>query len=107
MRLAFVLPPLSAIGATRGARRPMAIGKVDARGVATLQRVAVDAVVAPGEIAIELTPHGGGWTLVTDAWYFGEGEASRWENAKYGEFRVTPDGRALLIGMRGPQLEPL
>ena len=107
MQLAFVLPPLSDIGATRGARRPMAIGKLDPRGVATLQRVAVDAVVAPGEIAIELTPHRGGWTLVTDAWYFGEGEASRWERAKYGEFRVAADGRALLVGMRGPQLEPL
>lgn len=107
MRLTFVLPPLSDIRAMQGARRPMAIGKLDARGVATLQRVAVDALVAPGEIAIELTPHAGAWTLVTDAWYFGEGEASRWESAKYGEFRVAPDGRALLISMRGPQLEPL
>ena len=45
--------------------------------------------------------------LVSDAWFFKEGEAARWEKARYGEFRVLPDGRALLVGMRGPQLEKL
>jgi uncharacterized membrane-anchored protein len=108
MRLAFRLPSGSFGDAlTQGARRPHAIGKIDARGVATLERVAMDATTAPGEIAIEMTPVRNGWTVVTDAWYFSEGDAARWERAKYGEFRVTPDGRALLVGLRGAALEPL
>jgi uncharacterized membrane-anchored protein len=45
--------------------------------------------------------------LVTDAWFFKEGEAERWSRAKYGEFRVGADGRALLVGMRGRNLEKL
>ena len=54
-----------------------------------------------------LTPKDGNWVLVSDAWFFKEGEAARWEKARYGEFRVLPDGRALLVGMRGPELEKL
>lgn len=106
MRLAFRLPSPNQ-HETRGAQRPRAIGKIDARGVATLERIDAGGPVAPDEIAIELTPARNGWTLVTDAWYFSEGEASRWERAKYGEFRVAPDGRALLVGLRGAALEPL
>ena len=44
---------------------------------------------------------------MTDAWYFKEGEAARWARAKYGEFRVDASGRALLVGLRGPELEAL
>jgi len=106
MRLAFRLPSLNE-HERRGVQRPRVIGKIDARGVATLDRVDGGGPLAPGEIAIELTPARNGWTLVTDAWYFSEGDAGRWERAKYGEFRVSPDGRALLVGMRGAALEPL
>ena len=42
--------------------------------------------------------------LVTNAWYFREGEAEHWAAARYGEFRVLPDGRALLVGMADAQL---
>ena len=107
MRLAFRLPQFERSPSLRGARRPFAVGKIDARGIATLDRVVEDADGAPGEIAIELTPNARGWTLATDAWHFAEGEAGRWERAKYGEFRVAPDGRTLLVGMRGAALEPL
>jgi len=44
---------------------------------------------------------------VTDAWYFKEGEAERWAAARYGEFRVDANGKALLVGLRGPKLEKL
>jgi uncharacterized membrane-anchored protein len=56
---------------------------------------------------MELTPKEGRWVLVTDAWFFKEGEAQRWEKARFGEFRVLPDGRALLVGMRDENLVPL
>ncbi|QPI52210.1 GDYXXLXY domain-containing protein [Massilia antarctica] len=44
---------------------------------------------------------------MTDAWYFQEGEGKRWEAAKYGEFRVDDNGKALLVGMREANLEVL
>ncbi len=89
------------------ATRPRVVARVDARGVAQLLRIDHGEPLAPGELAIELTPKGGRWTLVTDAWFFAEGEAARWQAARYGEFRVDGNGRALLVGMRGPALEPL
>ena len=44
---------------------------------------------------------------MTDAWHFPEGEAQRWNLARYGEFRIDKTGRALLVGLRGAHLEPL
>ena len=38
---------------------------------------------------------------------FREGDGQRWEQARYGEFRVEPDGRALLVGMADAQLRPI
>ena len=44
---------------------------------------------------------------MTDAWFFKEGEAQRWQAARFGEFRVLPDGRALLVGMADANLQPI
>jgi uncharacterized membrane-anchored protein len=56
------------------------------------------------ELRMELTPKNGQWTLVTDAWFFREGEAARWQVARFGEFRVDADGRALLVGLADDKL---
>ncbi|MDP2006985.1 MAG: GDYXXLXY domain-containing protein [Rubrivivax sp.] len=87
--------------------RPRVLARRDARGVATLHALAPGATPAPAELLIELTPRNGDWVLVTDAWFFAEGEAARWAAARYGEFRVDGSGRALLVGLRGAQLQPL
>ncbi|KQT13607.1 GDYXXLXY domain-containing protein [Ramlibacter sp. Leaf400] len=89
-------------------RRPQVVATLDARGVAQLLRVVGDdSPRAPGEIGIELTPRGGRWMIVTDAWFFREGDAERWQRARYGEFRVLPDGRALLVGLADERLQPI
>ncbi|MFO1218811.1 MAG: GDYXXLXY domain-containing protein [Burkholderiaceae bacterium] len=109
MRLNFRVP--AAPGTERlsmiGAERPHAIARRDARGVATLVRIDRGEPLGADEMRIELTPKSGGWILVSDAWYFTEGEAGRWGKARYGEFRVEPGGRALLVGLRGANLEAL
>jgi uncharacterized membrane-anchored protein len=88
--------------------RLYAIGKLDERGVVQWLRTGpASEPLAPGEQRFELTPRGGRWALVTDAWYFREGDGQRWEQARYGEFRVEPDGRALLVGMADAQLRPI
>ena len=88
-------------------QRPHVVAKRDARGVAVALRQDPGTLLANDELRIELTPKNGRWVLVTDAWFFKEGEASRWVQAKYGEFRVGADGRALLVGLRGADLAAL
>jgi uncharacterized membrane-anchored protein len=109
MALRFVLPSVAdgqASGAN-GGRRPQVVARRDARGIATLQRADRGEPLAGDELRIELSPKNGGWVLVTDAWFFKEGEADRWAQAKYGEFRVDANGRALLVGLRGADLQKL
>jgi uncharacterized membrane-anchored protein len=87
------------------ARRPCVVARRDARGVATLLRLDTGAPLAADELRFELTPRNGRWVLVTDAWFFKEGEADRWARARFGEFRVDASGRALLVGLRGADLQ--
>lgn len=109
MALRFDLPNGASTTNARGAtaQRPHVVALRDARGVATALRPDTDTPLAPGELRIELSPKNGNWVLVTDAWFFKEGEAERWAPAKYGEFRVAPDRRALLVGLRGADLGAL
>ncbi len=111
MQLAFRLPDgvdkLAPPGVLEGGR-PMLVARSDGARVATLLRVhAPGQPLVDGEYLIELTPARGGWMLVTDAWFFREGEADRWAQARYGEFRVAPNGRALLVGMADAQLRSI
>lgn len=87
--------------------RPHAVAKRDERNVLTLLRLDDGTPLAADELRLELTPKDGRWILVTDAWFFPEGEAQRWSGARFGEFRVDDSGRALLVNLRGPELQPL
>lgn len=101
MRLNFAVPEL------QSSHTPKVIARRDGRGVATLLPVDKVTSLKPGDLQIELVRKDHRWILVTDAWFFAEGEAGRWSKARYGEFRVDGSGRALLVGLRGPNLEPL
>lgn len=90
-----------------GATRPMLRVRVDAQQRALVWRADDGTPLAADERRVELSPKAGRWVLVTDAWFFAEGEAQRWETARWGEFRVERDGRALLVGLRGEDLRPL
>ena len=85
--------------------RPKVAGPIDANGVVRLQVMADKA--GAGDLVIELSPGKGGWVVVTDAWFFKEGDGERWSKARYGEFRVMPDGKALLVGMADQDLRPI
>lgn len=91
-----------------GNARPKMVARIDDRGVAIVQRgQQPDHGLAADELLIELTPKDGRWILVTDAWFFREGEGERWARARFGEFRVLPDGKALLVGMADAELKPI
>ena len=108
MRLNFELASAGEQWSVPARERLQIVVTVDQQGVARFARLAAD-TPAPGagELIVELTPKDGRHVLASDAWYFKEGEADRWVGAKFGEFRVDASGRVLLVGMRGPKLEPL
>jgi uncharacterized membrane-anchored protein len=110
MRLNFALP--EDVGAPLlswdEASRPQLSARLDGRRVVTQLRMReTTAPLADDEILLELTPKDGRWILVTDAWFFKEGEAARFAKARFGEFRVQADGRALLVGLADQNLQPI
>jgi uncharacterized membrane-anchored protein len=91
---------VGADGAPRGAGRASVI--VDERGVATLSPD------GQGTLQLRYRMRGTQVWLGTNAYFFEEGSAARYERARFGEFRVDRDsGEAVLVGLRGAGLEPL
>jgi hypothetical protein len=108
MALDFRVPHEGFFESTLSWQRPVALAEIDSFGVARLTRIeGPGAVPGPNELRIELTPKAGRWTVVTDAYFFREGEGERFARARYGEFRVLPDGKALLVGLAGADLQPI
>ena len=91
-----------------GGQRVRLAVQLDARGVVTTQRLyTAGQPLAPNEMLLQLSPKNGAWVVVTDAWFFKEGERDRFQKAAFGEFRVLPDGGALLVGMADAALQPI
>lgn len=103
MRLSFRLDNVTETSSTVTAL----VGVMDEHGIWTVVRSDNGMPLSAGEIKINLSGTPDHPIFVTDAWFFKEGEATRWQGAGYGEFRVKPDGTAVLIGLRGKNLESL
>lgn len=80
---------------------------LDARGVAQLRHLADGRPLASDELLVDLAWRGGRWVLATEAFFFKEGTARRWQGARYGEFRINARGEAVLVGLRGAELQAL
>lgn len=84
--------------------RVKVLAQVDAEGRArVLRMVGPGESAGPGHILLPLQRLKGRWVVVTDAFFFTEGEGEPYEKAQYGDFRVLPDGRALLVGLADAQ----
>jgi len=98
---------------TMPARRDgVAVIRLDPRGEASFVRLHGSEPLAPGERLLRFQAVRSRWggaqvQVSTDAWFFQEGQAKRFEKAKFGAFRVDQNGQALLEGVRGEGLEPL
>jgi uncharacterized membrane-anchored protein len=76
---------------------------LDDRGVATL---AAGSQQGP-QIRFNVLAYGRVW-LGTNAYFFAEGTAERYDAARYGEFKLSRDtGEAVLVGLRGEGLNRL
>ncbi len=89
------------------AAAPRVVLRKDARGVARIERLDDGSPLSKDELPIALSFNNGRWIFVTDAWFFKEGDAQRYATARFGEFKVSGDGRAMLVGLRGANLEAL
>ncbi|WP_418648438.1 GDYXXLXY domain-containing protein [Thauera butanivorans] len=79
---------------------------LDADGRARLAGVA-DALPAGDTVAMRIHWRDGGPTVGPNAFFFQEGTAETYEAARWGEFRVAPDGSALLTHLRDEALTRL
>ena len=101
MALNFDLPPNVREGLEKStASFARVLAHLDDKGRATVKRLADGSTVpAAGEVILPLKMLKGHWVLVTDAYFFPEGTGDVFTQARYGDFRVLPDGRALLVGL--------
>ncbi|MDH6594263.1 putative membrane-anchored protein [Variovorax sp. TBS-050B] len=110
MRLDFALPDACCRedSADRGPRPTVLVRPDPARpSTYTLHLPSAGEARRAGELEVPLSAKDGGWVFVTDAWFFKEGDAQKFSHARYGEFRILPNGAALLVGMADAQLQPI
>jgi len=80
---------------------------IDDRHVGTFVRLDDGKPLSDREVGMRYRVRDDRVRLVTNAWFFEEGQQDAFAKARYGEFRVAPDGEALLAGMRDEVLQPI
>jgi uncharacterized membrane-anchored protein len=81
---------------------------LDSAGVARfVRRHEAGIPLAGGERLLQYRRRGGRVRVGTDAFYFQEGQARRYEGARYGELRVDASGGSVLVGLRDRNGRPL
>jgi uncharacterized membrane-anchored protein len=80
---------------------------VDAQHRGTYVRFDDGTALGPNEVRLRYRRRHGFVRFSAEAFYFQEGQGARYAKAKYGELRVTGAGDAVLVGLRGQELEPL
>lgn len=83
------------------------VASVDQRGVASYRRLHDGKPVAANELLLRYRVRYNDLRFATNAFFFEEGTGARYEQARYGEFRVAPDGELLLTGLRSRDLRKL
>jgi len=83
------------------------VATLNDKSIATYRRLDDGTPLAPDEIFLRYRVREGQVKFATNAYFFQEGTGRRYEEARYGEFRVAADGGLLLSGLRGKELQPL
>ncbi|HRP24881.1 GDYXXLXY domain-containing protein [Thauera sp.] len=92
----------------RGREPPrFAVVALDEQARASLAGLAQQGVVEPGQVAMRIRRRDGGFSVGPNAFFFQEGTAADFEAARWGEFRVAPDGTALLTHLLDGELHRL
>ena len=80
---------------------------LDGGGVASFARLGHAPPVAPHEVLLTARAIERGWGVGAESFFFQEGQADVFAEAKYGELRVDPSGSLVLVGLRDAKREPL
>ena len=80
---------------------------LDERNVGRFTRFDSGEPLAANEIVIRYRVRDNTPRFATNAFFFEEGTADAYARARFGEFRVSPSGDAILTRMRGEKLEVL
>lgn len=81
--------------------------RTDGRGVAAFVRPHDASPLQPDELLLRYRRRDGRLRVGSDAYFFQEGSARKFEGARYGELRVAHDGTSILIGLRDSLARPL
>jgi uncharacterized membrane-anchored protein len=79
----------------------------DEQGVGHFVRRETPEPLAPGELWLRYKVRRGRVRLGAESFFFQEGFADRYAQAKYGELRVDDDGSSVLVGLRDAERRPL
>ena len=82
------------------------IVQLDAQGVGTTARLADGKPLAANETLLRYRNRNG-LRLGAESFFFQEGQAQTYTQAKYGELRVDASGDSVLVGLRGEDLAVL
>jgi uncharacterized membrane-anchored protein len=93
-------------GNIKGMRDGRIVLTLDDRNVGTFSRFADGRTAADGAL-LRYRIRNGQPKFATNAFFFQEKQGDYYRDARYGEFRVSPDGEAILVALRGPELQTL
>jgi uncharacterized membrane-anchored protein len=80
---------------------------IDDRGVGNFKRFDDGTPPGPAEIVMRYRVRGSTPKFATNAFFFQEGHAEYYETARFGEFRVSSSGDAVLTHLRDEKLQVL
>jgi uncharacterized membrane-anchored protein len=81
--------------------------RTDDRGIAQFVRRHEGEALASGEQLLQYRVRGNRFRIGSDAFFFEEGAAGRYTDARYGELRVDDNGESVLVGLRDGELRRL
>ena len=83
------------------------VANLDKHKVAKFKRLAKGMEVSEGETLLRYRIRNQKPKFATNAFFFQEGKADHYAGARYGEFRVSPNGDMILTGLRGVDFQQL
>ncbi|NVJ24980.1 GDYXXLXY domain-containing protein [Myxococcus sp. AM011] len=98
---------LNADGPT-GPSSGLLVLNLDEHGVGRFVRIdSPDQPLTPGEFKLRYRRRDGRTRLGAESFFFQEGHADRYAQARYGELRAAANGSSVLVGLRDAQRQPL
>lgn len=83
-------------------KRGRFVVRLDDNKVAQFVRIYHDEALADGEYLLRYTRRHSGTRVGPESFFFQEGHAQHYANARYGELKVARTGESVLVGLRNP-----